>query len=174
MAEMIIAITAVLALIVSGAALFVSLKISREDLTARLEQFQFSWTPLVAVQGGNLEDQKDGTRSVDCTVHVEGRGFVHNLILTIFLDDESAERAKIVVWEFKRAPAIGQETFIYQDRQPSQTNQLARIEGTFQNVFRQQIRFTQRGVVRVPPASELALTSGAPHYVWPWKTIKPA
>jgi len=120
-------------------------------------------------------EEEGGTRALDCTVHLEGRGFVHNLILTIFLDDESAQTAKIAVWDFKRAPATGQETFIYKVQQPSQANQLiARIEGTFQNVFKQQIRFTQRGVVRVPPESELAMTSGAPDYSWPWKTIKPA
>jgi hypothetical protein len=171
MTETIIAAAAVLALIVSVAALVVSLKIANEDATARLEQFEFSWTPLVAVEGGNVGGT-GGTRTLDCTVHLEGRGFAHNLILNLFLNDEPAERAQIRVWYFKRAPATQQVTFTYQVDKPGQADQDARIKGTFQNVFKDWIGFTQQG--RVSAATlQLELMSGAPEYSWPWKTIKP-
>jgi hypothetical protein len=171
MNETIIAITAVLALIVSGAALFVSLKTSKEDLMARLEEFQFSWTPLVAVTGGTWGGT-GGTRTLGGTVHLEGRGFVHNLIVTLFLDNETAETAHIAVWNFKQAPANEPLLFTYQVNQAGQGNQLARIEGRFENVFKQEIRFTQGGVIRVS-TYEFDVTSGAPDYSWPWKSIQP-
>ena len=171
MTETIIAVTAILALIVSGAALVVSLKIAREDATARLEQFQFSWTPLVAVEGGNLGGT-GATRTLDCTVHLEGRGFAHNLILNLFLNDEPGELAQIRVWYFKRAPATQQVTFTKLTK-TGQADQTARVQGTFQNLFGQWIRFAQSG--RVSAATyQLELMSGSPDYSWPWKTIKPA
>ena len=171
MSEAVIAITAVLALIVSGAALFVSLKVSREDLQARLEEFQFSWTPLVAVTGGTFGGI-GSTRTLGGTVHLEGRGFVHNLIINLFLDGEPVEKAHIAVWNFKQAPATEPLLFQWQVQQSVQGNQLARIEGIFENVFKQQIRFTQRGVIRVS-TYEFDVTSGAPEYSWPWTSVQP-
>jgi hypothetical protein len=170
MIEGIIAAAAVLALLVSIAALVVSLRISRDDLQARLEQFQFSWTPLVAVTGGTLGGT-GSTRTLGGTVHLEGRGFVHNLIVTLFFDDETAEKAHIAVWNFKQAPATEPLQFHWQVPQSGQGNQLARIEGIFENVFKQQIRFTQHGVIRAS-TYEFDVTSGAPAYSWPWKSIK--
>jgi hypothetical protein len=165
MTEWILAVCAVLALIVSIIALAVSLRIANGDFKARIEQFQFSWTPLVAVEGGNLGGA-GATRKLDATVHLEGRGFVHNLILTLFLDEETAETAKIApVWNFKRAPATEPVMFAYQVKTTG-PNQSARIVGTFQNVFRQQISFTQRGTLRAS-TFQLDLTSGAPEYSWP-------
>ncbi len=171
MAETIIAATAVVALIVSGAALVVSLRISREDLTARLEQFQFSWTPIVAVTGGTFAGT-GSTRTLGGTVNLEGRGFVHNLIISLFFEGEPAQKAHIAVWGFKQAPAAEPLQFQWHVQQSAQSNQLARIEGVFENVFKQQIRFTQRGVIRVS-TFEFDLTSGAPDYSLPWKSIQP-
>ena len=76
-----------LTLPISIIALVVSLRIARENIKARLEQLQFSWIPLVAVEGDNLGGA-GGTRKLDRTVHLEGRGFAHNLILNLW-DSES-------------------------------------------------------------------------------------
>jgi hypothetical protein len=170
MTETIIAITAVLALILSGTALYVSLRISREDLEARLDEMQFSWTPLVAVTGGSLGGT-GSTRTLGGTVHLEGRGFVHNLMVNLFLDDDTAEKAHISVWNFKQAPAAEPLQFQWQLQHSGQGNQLARIEGRFENAFKQEIRFTQRGVIRAS-TFEFDVTSGAPQYTWPWKSIQ--
>lgn len=160
-----------LALVVSIVALGVSLFIARGDATARLEQFQFSWTPLVALEGGGNVTGQGGTRNVGCTVHLEGRGFVHNLILNLYVGDVALPQT-ITVWHFKRAPATQDFTFTYQVQTTVQPNQLVRVEGLFENVFKQPITFTQHGILSASTYT-MDFTSGAPSYGWPWKTIKP-
>ena len=75
MTEGIIAACAVLALIVSIVALIISFRTATGDALARLEEFQFSWTPIFALEGSDLIGA-GGRRELNFTIHLEGRALL--------------------------------------------------------------------------------------------------
>jgi hypothetical protein len=161
--------------IIGIVALVVTVWLARGDARRTFERFQFSLTPLVAVEGGGFGDH-GSRRVVNCTVHLEGAGFAHNLILSFFLGPEVnivGQPPAIFVWLFKRSPGEQGTSFeflIGEEKIPSPAQSI-RLEGRYENVFKQEIRFTQRGVLRATEG-RLEFTSGAPEYAWPWKTIR--
>jgi hypothetical protein len=76
------------------------------------------------------------------------------------------------VSKFSRAPGSYAMSIDLPVRAMAAANNVGvRIEGRFENAFKQEVKFKQSGFVRIA-TSELDFTSGAPEYEWPWKSLR--
>jgi hypothetical protein len=157
------------------AAVAVALWISRRQARFDVERVQFALTPLVAVEGGDIEGV-GGRRSANAVVHLQGEGFAHNLTLSLFFEDAVASPApapSMAVWTFRKAPAEVEVAFEYPVNTIPEPNRLVRLEGRYENGFGQELQFVQHGVLDVHATRRLQFESGAPEYTWPWTSFGP-
>jgi hypothetical protein len=107
-----------------------------------------------------------GSYGLQCVLNTDGDGVALNLLLNLFRIDDSGRHHVTTALPIRyiRAPNVARVSFSCPASMVQAEPVLSEVEGTFANMFNQQVTFTIAGRV----TSEGFEVTAAPVYQWPW------
>lgn len=156
----------------------------RDEAQGRRTAFRVERTPFLSVEAGPVEavrhsrvsGREESSRPVHITIHADGAGVAHNVIVNFFQIGERPPWRVLAIRTvpFLRAPAATEVVlFCPEDTPVLEAATAFRIEVSYLNMFNERAELAHSARFRTGRAgSEVMLEiTDAPVYTWPWATL---